>query len=196
MEASNNTLSFQTETLGMIHSIWPVDNNYFTEYDSNSFGVRQYKKSIQQGGYSGELNCYYDSIKHQLKYNNKSVFVADSIQNIFTLLSRVSHQSVEYLDTKWFSMNHEGAPYRARFLWAGTQSIEINELDVVCDHYRLDIEKTEGESIQVSPWDYFTDHVVSDEALRQVWVEQNGKRRIIRATVSIYGMTVTAEIQD
>jgi hypothetical protein len=67
---------------------------------------------------------------------------------------------------------------------------------MACDHYRLDIEKAKGESVNVSPWDYFTDHVSSSEAIRQIWVEQNDKRRIIKATVSIYGMTVTAEIQD
>ena len=69
-------------------------------------------------------------------------------------------------------------------------------MTILCDHYRLDIEETDGSSIQVSSYDYFTDHVASSDALRQLWVEQRGKRRIIKATVSIYGMTITAEIQD
>ena len=93
-------------------------------------------------------------------------------------------------------MNHEGSHQRARFLWAGTDIIEINDTDIVCDHYRLDIEKTDGPSIQVTLDDYFTDHVASTDALRQLWVEQSGKRRIIKASVSIYGMTVTAELQN
>ena len=91
-------------------------------------------------------------------------------------------------------MNHEGASYRARFLWAGTETVDINDVDIICDHYRLDIEETDGVSINISPWDYFTDHVASDGALRQIWVEQNDKRRIIKATVSIYGMTITAKL--
>ena len=74
--------------------------------------------------------------------------------------------------------------------------VEINDLDILCDHYRLDIEETDGVSINISPWDYFTDHVASNEALRQIWVEQNDKRRIIKATVSIYGMTITAELLE
>ena len=196
MEASENALSFHTETLGMIHYIWPVDNHYFTQYDSISFGIRKYTKLINQGRYNGELNAYYDLTNSQLKYNDESVFVTDSVQNIFTLLARVSYQPVEDLDAKWFPMNHEGVPHRARFLWAGTDTIDINDVDIVCDHYRLDIEKNKGKSVQVSAWDYFTDHVASSEAIRQIWVEQNDKRRIIKATVSIYGMTVTAEIQD
>ena len=196
MESSNNALSFHTETLGMFHYICPVDNHYFTHYDSISFGIRQYTKSIHQGSYKGELNCTFEPNGSQLNYNRQSVAVVDSIQNIFTLLARVSYQSVEDLDTKWFPMNHEGVPHRARFLWAGTDTLDINNADMVCDHYRLDIEKAKGEFVQVSPWDYFTDHVSSSKAIRQIWVEQNEKQRIIKATVSIYGMTVTAEIQE
>ena len=196
MEASENALSFHTETLGMIHSIWPVNNHYFTEYDSISFGILKYTKLIKQGRYNGELNAYYDLTNSQLKYNDESVFVTDSVQNIFTLLARVSYQSAEYLDTKWYPMDHEGTPHRARFLLAGTEKLKIDDEDILCDHYRLDIEETDGASVHVSPYDYFTDHVASNDALHQLWVEKSGERRIIKASVSIYGMTVTAKIQD
>ncbi|MDP6262037.1 MAG: DUF3108 domain-containing protein [Candidatus Marinimicrobia bacterium] len=196
MEYANDALSFHTETLGMFHYIWPVDNHYFTEYDSISFGVRHYTKSINQRGYSSEMNCIYKSDSSFLSYNGQSVSIVDSIQNIFTLLARVRYQPTEYLDTKWFPMNHEGAPYRARYLWAGTELVDINNVGILCDHYRLDIEETEGVGIKVSDWDYFNDHIASHEALRQIWVEKTGKRRIIQASVSIYGMTVKAEIQD
>ena len=196
MESSKNTLSFHTKTLGLIYSIWPVDNHYFTQYDSISFGIRHYTKSIYQGGYAGELNCTYEPNDSQLNYNSQSVSVVDSIQNIFTLLARASYQSAEYLDTKWYPMIHEGGPHRARYLWVGTETLEINNMNILCDHYRLDIEEIDGPSIQVAPDDYFTDHIASIDALRQVWVEQSGKHRIIKASVSIYGMTVTAELQN
>ena len=146
--------------------------------------------------YSGELKCYYDSSSSQLKYNDKVITVVDSIQNIFTLLARVSYQSAKSLDTKWFPMNHEGAPHRARLLWAGTEALEINDVDILCDHYRLDIEEIDEISIDITPYDYFTDHITSTEAVRQLWVEKTGQKRIIKASVSIYGMTVTAKIQN
>ena len=134
MESASDALSFHTETLGMFHSIWPVDNHYFTYYDSLSFGIRQYRKSINQGNYNGELNCTFEPNSSQLNYNRQSVAVVDSIQNIFTLLARVSSQSVAELDTKWFPMNHEGVPHRARFLWAGNEEIVINDVNIFCDH--------------------------------------------------------------
>ena len=88
MESSANALSFHTETLGLIHYIWPVNNHYVTHYDSISFGIRKYNKSINQGKYREKLDCYYDTSSSQLKYNDESVFVMDSVQNIFTLLAR------------------------------------------------------------------------------------------------------------
>lgn len=196
MESVKNSISFHTETLGIFHSIWPVDNHYFTKYDSLSFGIREYRKSIHQGSYKGELSCTFDSNASELIYNRQSIVVIDSIQNIFTILARLSYQSVEELDTKWFFMNHEGSPQRARLLWVDAEILDIDNTNILCDHYRLDIEEVKGESIQVSPWDYFTDHISSSDAIRQVWVEQNEKRRIIKATVSIFGMTVKAEIQN
>ena len=196
MESSSNVMKFNTQTIGFIQNIWSVDNYYITEFDSLSFGVRKYTKNIQQGSYSGILNCKYDSTDSSLTYNGNLVSVPDSIQNIFTLLARVSRQSSDYLDTKWFPMDHEGTRHRARFLLADIEKVKIGNEEVLCDHYRLDIEQTDETSIQVSPYDYFMDHVASGKALRQVWVEQNGKKRIIKASVSIYGMTVSAVLQD
>ena len=196
MESSTNSLDFSTKTVGFIKSIWPVDNHYQMEYDSISFGIRQYKKSIHQGNYKGELSCIFESNNSQLNYNGQSITVVDSIQNIFTLLVRLSYQSAEYLDTKWYPMNHEGTPYRARFLLAGIEKVEFDDLEILCEHYRLDIEKTDGTSVHITPYDYFTDHVAKPKVLRQIWVEQGGERRIIKASVSLYGMTITAKIQE
>ena len=196
MESSTKLLDFSTKTVGLMHYIWPVDNYYQVEYDSISFGIRHYTKSIHQGNYVGELNAIFESDGSNLNYNGQLVTVVDSIQNIFTLLARVSYQSAEYLDAKWYPMDHEGVPHRARFLLAGTEKLKMGDEDILCDHYRLDIEKTDGVSVNVSPYDYFTNHVAINDALRQLWVEKSGKHRIIKASVSIYGMTVTAKIQD
>ena len=196
MESSTNSLDFSTQTVGFFHSIWPIDNYYKTEYDSISFGIRKYTKSIHQGNYKGKLDCDYDPASSNLNYADQSVAVVDSIQNIFTLLARVSYQSYKDIDTQWFPMNHEGIPNRARFLWIGTETVKVSGVEVLCDHYRLDIEQTKEDSIHISPYDYFTDHVASTDALRQLWVEKMGERRIIQASVTVYGITLTAEIQD
>ena len=48
MESSSNVLNFNTKTVGLIQSIWSVDNHYTTEFDSLSFGIRKYTKNIQR----------------------------------------------------------------------------------------------------------------------------------------------------
>ena len=86
MEYSANTLSVHTETIGLIHSIWPVNNHYFTQYDSISFGIRHYTKSIHQGSYKGELNCTFEPNGSQLNYNRQLVAVVDSHPNIVQIV--------------------------------------------------------------------------------------------------------------
>ena len=68
---------FNTKTVGIIRYIWSVDNEYYTEYDSISFGVRSYKKTVIQGSYKGLLECNYDINKSELNYNNLTISVVD-----------------------------------------------------------------------------------------------------------------------
>jgi hypothetical protein len=188
---SNTALSFDTKTRGFFNSIWPLKNQYYVEYDSSSFGIRKYTKIIKQGDYNKNLNCIYDLDTFTLNYNNLSVSASDSIQNIFTLLARVTRQKKEYLDAKWFSMNQEGIDYKARYLWVDEQYLG----EVLCDRYKLDIELVGENSNQLAPHDYFTDNIASENAIRQIWVDKSNMRNIIKASVSIYGILVTAEIQ-
>ena len=197
MENNRNELVFKTQSRGLFNSIWSINNNYYTTYDSISFGVRNYSKSITQGSYTGELNCKYIHDNMVLRCGEVEVSVNNSEQNIFTLLAQLSYKSADYLDSKWFEMNHEGLDYNARFLLIGNDEIIVNNTKVLCDHFKLDIIKINSKSNQLSPWDYFTDNIASEDALRQLWVSNaSGKRRIVKASVSLYGMVMTAEINN
>jgi hypothetical protein len=116
------------------------------------------------------------------------------IQTIFTLLARVQKESVEALDTKWFPMDHDGELFSARFLWADTSTISIANSTILCDHYRLDIKAQDDVTSTPEQSDYFMNNIVSPEVVRQIWVEKNGLRRIIQATVNIYGIKIIAKI--
>lgn len=197
MESNNHELDFQTKSRGIFSSIWTVENNYYTRYDSITYGIRYYSKTVQQGNYSGGLNCEYVDEKLVLKCDKIEIAVNDSIQNIFTLLAQLSYKTPNYLDSKWFRMNHEGMDYKARFLFIGTEEIEVNNSNILCEHYKLDLVKIHSSSSQLSPWDYFTDNIGSQDALRQLWVETgSGRKKIIKASVSLYGMVMTAEINN
>lgn len=127
-----NSIVFKAKTIGLFGAIWHVDNTYTTIYDSSSFGIREYNKNILQGNYKGVLNCKYDADQSLLYYNGIAVSAVDTVQNIFMLLNRLSMQSKKELDAIWFPLNHEGSPYRARFLFAGNDSL-------ILDTYKIDI---------------------------------------------------------
>jgi hypothetical protein len=50
------------------------------------------------------------------------------------------------------------------------------------------------ELLEVS--DVFSWGIVLDGCVRQLWIEQNGDRRILRAEVSVRGFTLTAELKS
>ena len=194
----NNSESIQisTKSTGLIYYFWPFDNLYKTTFDTVTYGIRFYEKKIHQGEFKQKLKGVWMPEQKGVLYGTSLARRPDDCQTIFTFLARVSSQKAKDLDTKWYQMEHEGELFRARLLWADSINVWTGNDSIFCDHYRLDIEETEGATIKVSHWDYFTDHVASHEALRQIWVEKNDKRRIIQASVSIYGMTVKAKIQE
>ena len=118
-------------------------------------------------------------------------------QTVFTMLAQIKNKKMEHIDAKWYTLFHEGDWYRSSFLFIDTVSVMMNNHKVHCNHYRFDIEKSEEVDINFSSSDYFSDHIAATDAVRQIWVESNGKnRQIIKAQVTIYGITLTAVIQN
>ena len=39
-------------------------------------------------------------------------------------------------------------------------------------------------------------NIVAPEAVRQLWIEKSGRRRIIQASVKIYGINIVAKIKN
>ena len=42
--------------------------------------------------------------------------------------------------------------------------------------------------------DYFMENIVDDNSVRQIWVEKNNNKRIIKASVKVYGFPLEAII--
>ena len=132
-------ITFNTESIGIMDYIWPHDNNYTTHYDTTNFGLRHFSKKIKQGNFKQKLSCDFNRNDSTLTYDDNTVHVPDSVQTIFTLLARITVDSLEYIDTKWFPMDHEGCSYRGRFLWSDTVTIKAMDKEILCDHFRLDL---------------------------------------------------------
>jgi len=189
-------ITFNTESIGILDYIWPHDNNYTTHYDTTNFGLRHFSKKIKQGSFKQKLSCDFNRNDSTLTYNDNTVHVSDSVQTIFTLLARITVDSLEYIDTKWFPMDHEGCSYRGRFLWSDTVTVKVMDKDILCDHFRLDLIPNKDNECLLEKSDYFMKNIVAENTVRQLWVERNNNKRIIKASAKVYGLTLEAIIQD
>ena len=189
-------IAFKTESIGIMDYIWPHDNSYTTHYDTTNFGLRHFSKKIKQGNFKQKLSCDFNLDDSTLIYDGNTVFAPDSIQTIFTLLARITVDSLEYIDTKWFPMDHEGCSYLGRFLWSDTVTVRAMDKYILCDHFRLDLIPNEDNECLPEKSDYFMKNIVSENVVRQLWVEKNNNKRIIKASAKVSGLTLEAIIQD
>ena len=88
-------IAFKTESIGIMDYIWPHDNSYTTHYDTANFGLRHFSKKIKQGQFKQKLSCDFNLDDSTLIYDGNTVPVPDSVQTIFTLLARITIDSLE-----------------------------------------------------------------------------------------------------
>jgi len=191
-------IRFTTRTKGIIDYIWPVDNEYVTTFDTTTFALREYSKTVKQGTFEQTFHSQYNLEKGTLDFPSESRFRPREIQSIFTLLARAQRETVAELDTRWFTLDHEGRLFKGRFLWADSVNINALGKEIPCDHYRLDLiplEQSAEEPI-LTHSDYFMSNIIADNAVRQLWVERGAPRRIIKASVTVYGIPVEALITN
>jgi hypothetical protein len=161
----------------------------------NHYGILSFEKNIRQGSTSYTSSANYSSSDSVLNYDKQALKRIPEIQSIFTLLLQVQKEPVDALDTKWFSMDHDGKLYSARLLWADTSTISLADSVIICDHYRLDIKAEEDVTSLPEQSDYFMDNIIESKAIRQLWVEKSGQHRIIQAAVKVFGINIIARIK-
>jgi hypothetical protein len=197
IEHPADSITYITTTTGVFDYIWSTQNSYGTKFLPHSYTMEQYTKVINQTDRHGQISIEYNEKQRELYINDASIKVNEAPQNIFTMLTQIRKKDYREMDAEWFPLFHEGDWYRSRFLFIDTVSVEVNGNQLLCDHYRFDIEKSKELHIKILPADYFSDHIASPEAVRQIWVQNSGEnRQIIKAQVSVYGITLTAMIQN
>ena len=196
MTMDENKINFSVQTVGLINLIWPTENQYAVTYNSSHFGLLNYEKKIKQGTNKYKLTAKYYPEDSTLHYEQTTLKRVPEIQTIFTLLAQVQKEPIDAIDTKWFPMDHDGQLFSARLLWADTSTITIEDSSIICNHYRLDIKAEEDVTSLHEQSDYFMNNIVAPEAVRQLWIEKSGRRRIIQASVKIYGINIVAKIKN
>jgi len=189
-----DSVKLKFETIGIIDAIWPSKNTYTTHFDTTHFGLISFKKKIKQDNL--EQSVLIESKNNKLHYKDKTRSLSDSTQTIFTMFARLNRQPHDVLDTKWFEMDHEGRQMRGRFLWADTETIKIGNTNILCDHFRMDMKYIDEASGFLENTDRLMQYAPNPDEVRQIWVERNGNRRIIRITMTAYGFPYEIVIED
>ena len=185
-------LEYRTE--GVPNLIWPAENIYSTKFDPNNYNFYSFTKKINQGALNQSilLNMKDDS----LIYNNKHRIRTKPTYNLFSLLALIQKNFTPELDTQWLLFEHEGALFNGRFISAGIDTIYYNGENIVCNHFRFDIKKNDEESSFLDVTDRLMNYSIKENTTRQIWVERNGNRRIIKANILANGFPFQVDIQN
>ena len=189
-------IEFTSQNRGIFDLFWPAKNAYGAIYDSNSFALKSWSKTIKQGEFQQDVSGKVDFLGY-LVYDDKTMIeIPQNIYTIFTLLAMVQSRHYHKLDTKWFDFEQEGQIGQARFVWADTSNTWTGKDSVMCDHYRLDINIKEEENKLYNRSDYFMEEILADGVVRELWVSRKKPKRIIRTTLKTNWFPISATINE
>tara|TARA_Y100000741_G_scaffold322825_1_gene272733 strand:+ start:245 stop:928 length:684 start_codon:yes stop_codon:yes gene_type:complete len=190
----DDKVDLEYKTKGLANLIWPAENMYSTEFNPKNYKLNSFTKKINQGELKQlvSLNMNGDS----LIYKSKHKIRTKPTYNLFSLLVLIQKNFVPELDTQWLLFEHEGALFNGRFISAGLDTINYNGDNIVCDYFRLDVKKDGEESSFLDVTDRLMSFSINENTTRQIWVERNGNRRIIKANILANGFPFQVDIKN
>lgn len=190
-------IEFTSQNRGIFDLFWPAKNVYGAIYDSNSFALKSWSKTVKQGEFKQKVSGKVDFLGN-LVYDEKTMIkIPKNIYTIFTLLAMVQSRPYHKLDTKWFDFEQEGQVGQARFVWADSSNTWNGQDSVMCDHYRLDLNiKEEEENKLDNRSDYFMEEVLADGVVKELWVSRKKPKRIMRANLKTNWFPISATINE
>ena len=189
-------IEFTSQNRGIFDLFWPAKNVYGAIYDSNSFALKSWSKTVKQGEFKQKVSGKVDFLGN-LVYDEKTMIkIPKNIYTIFTLLAMVQSRPYHKLDTKWFDFEQEGQIGQARFVWADSSNTWNGQDSVMCDHYRLDINIEDEEKKLDKRSDYFMEEVIAGGVVKELWVSRKKPKRIIRTTLKTNWFPISATINE
>ena len=61
-------IEYEVKSRGIVDLIWPLENNYYAQFDTKTFKLKSWGKKIKQGSYRSSLNAKIDTLKNTLQY--------------------------------------------------------------------------------------------------------------------------------
>ncbi|MBT3502470.1 MAG: hypothetical protein HN674_04210 [Candidatus Marinimicrobia bacterium] len=189
-------IEFKTQNRGLFDLIWPVNNVYIAQYDSNSFALKSWNKRIKQGEFTQNISAKMDFLGFLAYDENTLIETPKPIHTIFTLLAMVQSRSYDKLDSKWFNYEQEGLLGQARFVWADSSNTWNGKDSTLCDHYRLDIKINDTSRKIEKQTDYFLAQMISEDTVKEMWVSRALPKKIIKAQLKTTLFPVIATINE
>ena len=189
-----NKVELKYKTEGLADLIWPAENMYSTKFNPKDYMLHSFTKKINQGTLKQtvSLNMKGDSLLYKSKYRVRT----KPTYNLFSLLALIQKNYTPELDTQWLLFEHEGTLFKGRFISAGMDTIAFNNENIICDHFRLDIKKENEEDSFLDESDRLMNYSIKENTIKQIWVERNGNRRIIKANILANGFPFQVDIQN
>lgn len=167
-----------------LDSVFPVDLEYYSKFDKKNFTIIENKKNTELGTEEQNYEAFLKK-GNILVYNEKDTISLDlNTHSLLSLLVKIMNSPVDSLDTKWFNLENEGILYETRLLWNDTTIIAINNEDVLCDHYRLDLKIHNDDYKIFDKTDYFNELFFNINSIRQIWVGKwQEQQKIIKIAI-------------
>ena len=181
---ADNEISFKLKSNEFIDYVFPIDLDYYSKFDKNNYTIIENKKTTELGT---EEQNFRAALKNEntLVYNETdSISLESNTLSLLSLFVKIMNSPVGSIDTKWFNLENEGILYETRLLWNDTTRVSINNKDVLCDHYRLDLKILDDNNKIFEKTDCFNELFFDINSIRQIWVEKWQKQpKIIKITI-------------
>ena len=189
-------IKYEIQSRGITDLIWPTNNNYYASFDTLTFSLRSWNKSVEQGLYKSSLGAKLDSVNNVLNYDKESIQTSEPIYTIFTMLAMVQALPYYMLDTKWFPYEHQGKMGEARFLWSDSSMVWSGKDSIMCDHYRMDINILDSTFSIKGEKDYFMKNIVDEDYVKELWINRKENGKIMKARVKNNWVTFIAKTNE
>lgn len=167
-----------------IDYIFPVELEYYSKFDKKSYTVKENKKTTEFGTEEQKFEAVLKK-GNILVYDEKdSIPLKPNTYSLLSLMVKIMNSPIDSIDTKWFNLENEGILYETRLLWNDTTTISINNKDILCDHYRLDLKLLNDDDNIFDKTDYFNELFFDINSIHQIWVGKWQKQqRIIKIAI-------------
>ena len=196
-QITDSEISLILKSNKYINYAYPINFEYYSKFDKANYKIIATNKKVAQGK---EIFKYSASLKNDniLVYDDKEFIEIES--KTFSLLSflvKVMNSQIDEIDTKWFNLENEGILYKTRLLWNDSTKVSINNEDISCDHYRLDLKIINDENKIFEKTDHFNDLFFDINSIRQIWIEKWQKKpRIIKIAIKNSPLSLNLVIKN